>query len=194
MLPVYKLQINDSDSLGVEIMSLVKYPAIETNWIKFNKSKKIKFEIQDEEQQIILGAALIPDILIYRSDESGEYNITVDKHTVLQVSQKFMADNNIHNVNIEHEGKLIDGISLAYSFVSNEKLGISNPDQFKDLPEGTWFVAYKVTDPELWKRIKEGEVLGFSIEGFFNYLKIDFAKKSKVKQVIELLEQLKQAL
>lgn len=194
MLPVYKLQIDNDESLGVEIMSLVKYPAIETNWIKLSKAKRLKFEIQDEDKQIILGAALIPDILIYRCDAAGEYNITIDKDTVFEVSQKFMADKNIHNVNIEHEGKLIDGITLAYSFVSNEKLGISNPQQFKDLPEGTWFVAYKVTDSDLWQRIKKGDVLGFSIEGFFNYLKIDLSKKSKIKETIELLNQIKKAL
>ena len=36
-----------------------------------------------------------------------------------------------------------------------------------DLPDGTWFVKMKITNDELWQKVKEGELKGLSIEGYF---------------------------
>jgi hypothetical protein len=36
-----------------------------------------------------------------------------------------------------------------------------------DLPNGTWFVKMKIENDELWQKIKEGELKGLSIEGYF---------------------------
>ena len=36
-----------------------------------------------------------------------------------------------------------------------------------DLPNGTWFVKMKIDNDELWNKIKEGELKGLSIEGYF---------------------------
>jgi len=36
-----------------------------------------------------------------------------------------------------------------------------------DLPKGTWMVSMKVLNDDVWRAVKEGEVKGFSIEGYF---------------------------
>ena len=36
-----------------------------------------------------------------------------------------------------------------------------------DLPNGTWFVKMKITNDDLWQKIKAGELKGLSIEGYF---------------------------
>jgi hypothetical protein len=36
-----------------------------------------------------------------------------------------------------------------------------------DLPNGTWFVKMKIENDDLWNKIKEGELKGLSIEGYF---------------------------
>ena len=36
-----------------------------------------------------------------------------------------------------------------------------------DLPDGTWFVKMKIENDEMWSKIKDGELKGLSIEGFF---------------------------
>ena len=36
-----------------------------------------------------------------------------------------------------------------------------------DLPNGTWFVKMKIQNEDLWNKIKEGELKGLSIEGYF---------------------------
>ena len=36
-----------------------------------------------------------------------------------------------------------------------------------DLPNGTWFVKMRIDNDDLWNKIKEGELKGLSIEGYF---------------------------
>ena len=36
-----------------------------------------------------------------------------------------------------------------------------------DLPDGTWFVKMKIENDEMWSKIKDGELKGLSIEGYF---------------------------
>ena len=47
--------------------------------------------------------------------------------------------------------------------IKNSDLGIV-PRYYEDLPDGTLFVAFKVMDEEVWERVKDGELQGFSIE------------------------------
>lgn len=181
-LPVYKLKVNPDDKeTGVSIISLVNDPAIEVNWVTFSKQQPILFKVQNLERQIILSAALIPDKPIYRNDENGEYEVVIDAPTIRDVVEKFMANKNVNNVDIEHGGELISGITMLDCFISDEQMGVSNPKGFEGLPVGTWFVSYKVNDPELWEKIKQGDVKGFSITGLFDFLEVDLTKATKEK-------------
>jgi hypothetical protein len=44
----------------VEAISLVKFPAIEENFVYFNKNEKLTLARIDEERQMLIGPALIP--------------------------------------------------------------------------------------------------------------------------------------
>ena len=35
------------------------------------------------------------------------------------------------------------------------------------VPTGTWMVAMKIDNEDIWQKVKAGKVRGFSIEGFF---------------------------
>lgn len=43
------------------------------------------------------------------------------------------------------------------------------PNEFKNVPDGSWIVSYKVNDINLWNEIQEGKYKGFSIQGLFDY-------------------------
>ena len=36
-----------------------------------------------------------------------------------------------------------------------------------NLPKGTWMVSMKINNDELWQKVKDGELKGLSIEGYF---------------------------
>jgi hypothetical protein len=65
---------------------------------------------------------------------------------------------------------------------------------FEHCPVGTWFVTMRVDNDEIWNKVKEGEILGFSIEGFFTdkmqemseqSLSEDETKLAMIKDLIE---------
>ena len=165
---------NNTDEItGVSIISFVKSPAIESNFIKFSADDNIqptvlKMSIQDEEKRIVTGAVLIPDLPVYRKDESGEYYIYCDKECIYQIAQKFFKTNRNNNVDTEHSGLLLPGITLFESFIADEERGINCPKAYAGLPDGTWFASFKVDNDEVWNEIKAGTFLGFSITGLFD--------------------------
>ena len=50
-----------------------------------------------------------------------------------------------------------------------------------EVPKGTWMVSMKIDNDEVWERIKEGELKGLSIEGYF-VDKMETLGKSKKKK------------
>jgi hypothetical protein len=51
---------------GIDAISIVESPAIESNFIALN-SQKVEFKAVDEDKRILLGPALIPNKPIYRN-------------------------------------------------------------------------------------------------------------------------------
>jgi adenylylsulfate kinase-like enzyme len=57
------------------------------------------------------------------------------------------------------------------------------------VPEGTWMISMKIDDDELYNKAKEGEIKGFSIEGYFAD-KYDLQKDDKNQEIIKQLKDL----
>lgn len=177
----------ESDKQGVYAVSVVNAPAIEEDWVALNKHL-VELKSIDEEKRILMGAALIPNKQIYRKDEKiGEFYIYFSKDTIEKASQLFLKRNKQNNATYEHM-KEIEGMSVVESWIiENSKIDKSALHGF-ELPEGTWMISMKVDNDEVWKKVKEGEIKGFSIEGYFES-KTELAKHdSKLDEIIEILK------
>lgn len=164
-LQIYKLLI-DGDDLGMEAISLVEYPAVEVDFLAFNKQEHLYF---NEEKHEIYGVVCLADTPIYRCNASkGEHYIVFTKDVIKKMILKYSKMNYNNNINIEHDGDLISGLTMIESFLKDEVNGI-NPIQFKNVPDGSWICRFKVENPEIWEKIKTKEIKGFSLEGFFKY-------------------------
>ena len=66
----YELVLQEEE--GVELISLVEDPAIESNFLALKDEEPVKMEFKaiDTERRILLGPALIPNKPIYRVDEA----------------------------------------------------------------------------------------------------------------------------
>ena len=57
-------------------------------------------------------------------------------------------------------------------------------------PVGAWAVAMRVENDEVWNNVKEGNYLGFSIEGFFTdkeeFSAEDMETLAKIEELINL--------
>ena len=192
-LPIYEALV-DGDGAGMYCVSLVDDPAIESNFLAFDKQKPLKFSVEDEEQRMVLGAVMVPDMLIYRRDEEGfEYYIKYSKETIAKMNEKYFASLACNNVDTDHSFELVDGVTLVQSFIKDTEKGI-NPVGFEDLPDGTLFYQYHITSDEIWEGIKDGTWKGFSLAGYFNVKEVELHKTNILDDIEDLLKKIENKL
>lgn len=161
--PLLRLTIN-GDEDGVNIISLVEFPAVERNFIQLSREVKLSL---NEEKKELLGVALIPDFPIYRRDEQGEYYITFSAESIRKIAIDFYRKLNVNMADVEHTHNMEDGITYFQSLIVDKENGIC-PAAFKDLPDGSWIVGCKVDNDSVWDAVKSGAIKGFSIDGYFH--------------------------
>lgn len=156
----------EAELFGIDAISIVEKPAIESNFLAFNEGKVVLAE-QDNEQRILIGAALIPDKPIYRNQGGEEFHVYFSKRTIRRAMELFFKFGNQGNATLEHEHR-INGLSVVESWIVDDtKMDKSNLYGL-DVPKGTWMVSVKVENEAIWKDwIKSDRVKGFSIEGYF---------------------------
>ena len=64
----------ENDVTGIEAVSIVEAPAIESDFVALN-SQEVQLAQVDKEKKILMGAALIPNRPIYRKQEDKEYYV-----------------------------------------------------------------------------------------------------------------------
>ena len=177
-LPLIEFKLSE-DVEGLQAIALVDTPAIGLNYQAFANHK---FEVINEDKRIVMGAAMIPDLPIYRRDERGEYYAIFKKETIKALVQKLFKENKHNNFNEEHNAfKILDGVYIYQSFITDAELGISAPSGFENVADGTWFIAAKVENDEAWAKVKkEGLLKGFSVEGVFDLEPYKFKKMNKI--------------
>ena len=164
-LPVIYLTIDDDHETGLEAISLVDHPAIERNWMTFNKGKQMKFAL-NEEKRIVSGMAMVSDYPIYRKDEDGrEYYVVFDSDSIRKIAYKFMKEGKTSATNLDHETE-VDGVFMFESFLIDDTK--PTPKGFDKAPNGSWFVSYKIDNDKVWADVKAGIFKGFSVEGVFS--------------------------
>ena len=77
----------EQEDSGVDAISVVESPAIESDFVALN-SKEFKLAEINKEKRLLLGALLIPNKPIYRSGDEGEYYIFFSKDTIVKASQE----------------------------------------------------------------------------------------------------------
>jgi len=159
---------DDSQELAIDAISLVNSPAIEQDFVFFGKEKNnLTFAKVDEEKRMLVSPALIPNKQIFRYDPNtdSEYYVYFSPETVRKASELYLKHNNHHKATYEHKDR-VSGVLTVESWI---KEGDSDKSKMYgyDLPNGTWFVKMKIENEDLWNKIKEGELKGLSIEGYF---------------------------
>jgi hypothetical protein len=121
----------------------------------------------DEEKRMLISPALIPNknIIRYDANTDSEYYVWFSKETVRKASELYLKHNNHHKATYEHQDR-VSGVLTIESWIKEGDMDKSKLYGF-DLPNGTWFVTMRVENDELWTKIKNKQIRGLSIEGFF---------------------------
>jgi len=180
---------DDSEELAIDAISLVSSPAIEQDFVYFGKEKNnLTFAKVDEEKRMLVSPALIPNKNIFRYDPNtqAEYYVFFSPETVRKASELYLKHNNHHKATYEHQDR-VSGVLTVESWIKEGDMDKSKLYGY-DLPDGTWFVKMKINNDELWNRIKDGELRGLSIEGYFT------DKMETMSQKVPTNEEILQAL
>ena len=184
-MKIVELFLDDNEESGIEAISIVESPAIESDFIAL-KSDEVKLAEVDKEKKILMGALLIPNKPIYRKTEGEEYYIYFSKETVLKASQRYLTNGYQGNSTLEHSDNL-EGLTLVESWIVEDEVQDKSRKYGLNAPVGTWMGTIKVNNDEVWNDyVKTGKVKGFSIEGFFAD-KIEASKMNKQEQEADLL-------
>ena len=194
-MDIIELFIDETDeAAGIEAISVVENPAIESDFIALKK-QEFKLAEVDKEKRILMGAALIPNKPIYRQSGEQEYYIYFSKNTVRKASELFFINGNQNNSTLEHELEL-KGLTAVESWIVESEQDKSRMYDL-NVPMGTWMVSMKVNNDDIWQKVKKNEIKGFSIEGYFadklerpNEPKKEMSKEEIAEAKIEELKQL----
>jgi hypothetical protein len=102
------------------------------------------------------------------------------------IAEKYMRNKYLDNNDMMHNGDAVSDVYVYESWIKEDMEDKSNKYGFGELPIGTWFVAMKVRNDEVWNKIKAGELKGFSVSGYFE----EIAQFSKEDMFLYQLAQL----
>lgn len=157
------------EEMEIDVAGLSPY----TDQLGSGKTKNNSFKMEfsyDEEKMEITGAAVIPNKMIIRKNPITEelYYVFFSEKTTKLLAERFARNSKMDATNLNHSDIVAENTYVVESWIVN------NPEYDKiktlglDFPAGTWVITMKVGSEDLWKKIKQGEYNGFSIEGWFN--------------------------
>jgi len=161
----YELKYTKGET-GVFRMSTVESPAIGATLVMFDDETKL-LEFADDEKQIIYSVAMRPNINIPRKNINGEpAMVFYTEDTVAELQQNFFKNNSHNGATINHDKNIRNDIYAFESWI------VQDPEKDKatllgmSVEKGDWVLGQKVDNSEVWQKIKNRELQGFSIEAY----------------------------
>ena len=151
---------------------------------KHSEEKMSKLYFASEDQRIIVGPVAIPDKVIPRVDKDTKekYSVKFTADVIQKMAEKFMKENRNNETNIQHNSEDPGKTYFMESWIVETEDDKANTKYGLDVPIGTWVVKARVTDPQIWKQVKAGELNGWSIEGEF-MSKEDYEQYQKDREI-----------
>lgn len=108
--------------------------------------------LRTDEERFVLGVVLEPETVDAQKDiySAGE---------VREAAHRFMEE--YQNVGFMHRQLVNDKERILESYVAPADLELGGGH----VKKGTWLLAVRVEDDQLWKQVKDGSISGFSIGG-----------------------------
>ena len=166
---IFELVIEDEETDEVFAISLVETPAIESNFVFFDK-EEIQFAAINDEKRLLMGPILVPDKKILRMDGlNTPYFVFFKPETIKRLSEMYLQKKYTDKATLEHDKK-IEGVSLVESWVVESREKDKSSLYGLNVPVGTWMGTFKIDNEDIWQNyVKTGDVKGFSIEGLFGH-------------------------
>lgn len=167
--PIYNIEIDELDAeTGIELISMVDRPAIESNFIKLEEELATMQLKSDAQKQYVTGPVLIPEKHIFRRDAETkeEYYIKFSAENIEKIRNKFFRTGQLKLSNLDHSASdKIEAYLIESWIVTDAKNDKALALGFTDVAPGTLFATYHIPDVKTWEAVSERN--GFSLEGNF---------------------------
>ena len=185
---ILELDVDDLTE-GIDLISIVDKPAIESAFVKLSEESLPVRMAANDDKQILTGPALIPDKEIRRLDEDGqEYFIKFTAEAIERIKRKFIQTGRLNVSNLDHSNDDVIHADLVDVWtIENPEMDKAIALGLKDLPKGTLMVSYHIPDKDMWSIIKEGDYTGFSIEGAFKKKEVALSEADREVAFINAL-------
>jgi hypothetical protein len=193
------LEVSKSYDDGCGLLAMDAWGGIEAlPWVEktiskyeqMNTQAEMVFSVFNSEQRLVVGPAMIPDKMIIRRNEitGAIYYVYFTAETIKKLQQKFMMEKLLDKTNIEHGNKFLKGVDVVESWIVEDEEKDKQQIFGMNYPKGTWMITMKVNDDQTWKKVKDGQLKGFSVQGYF-------LEKAKFNtQSDEILDEIKNIL
>ena len=112
-----------------------------------------KFIKKEEEKKLVYGVVLEPDSIDLQGDVISSEEIERSAHNYM-----------INSRMIGYRHNSVADARVVESYIYNYDDG--------DIKKGSWVIVVKIFNDELWEKVKNSEINGFSIGGYGNRVKI----------------------
>lgn len=109
-----------------------------------------RFAKFDEDKHMVYAEVYLPDV----EDAHGHSMSAVE---IEKMAHAFLANARTTQIDVQHDNNTDYGCYMVESFIARK----GDPDY----AEGAWVAAVFVGSDQIWKKIKDGEITGFSFEG-----------------------------
>lgn len=123
---------------------------------------------KNDEKRIVQGPVLIPN----EEDTDGD---VVSKEKIEEVAHQFVED--YGNIDIQHSTQNVG--KMVESYVTPVELKGQDGEV---IPKGSWMLGVRVTNDNVWKSVKSGDIGGFSIMAIPKAMKGKKTAKSSAKR------------
>ena len=168
---------------GVYAVSLVDEPAMEGDFIQFNKQTEVKFANIDESKRRIMGLILEPnkEVLRFDAEDNSYYTVYFEKEDIEKVAYNFQKQGNQNNSTIQHDGKNIEGVSFVETWIVEDSKIDKSANFGFEYPKGSWMGVMQLDNENVWNEyVKTGKVKGFSIDAFMQFEEVNLNKVNKM--------------
>jgi len=173
-MKVYELSFNEEENV-ISRVSAVDVPAVGTGTVFFNNEIENNIIFGSDEKQVFYSIAMRPNTLIFRKNISPIMGVVepaqvfYSNETVAKRQQSYFKNNRNSETNLNHEQENTKGIYPFESWIVQNKEMDKTKHLGLDVNVGDWVMGYKVESPEIWKKVKNKEIDGLSIEANLSF-------------------------
>lgn len=131
-------------------------------------------EKKDEDKQIVFGVVLEPGTKRDGTVDDTQGSVISDDE-IERAAHLWLA--RFQNRGLQHKKIVNSKVEIYESYVAPVNMTIGG----RKIKKGTWLLMYHILDSALWKKIKNGEIAGFSMGGFAKKRPVGGKKRKKAK-------------